>query len=264
VFCCNCGTNLSDSSQFCPKCGRGSGAGAAPALAVADTQTERQVLRRLGMALFLLVIGGIAFKSGSNTVNRSHVSNQTTQPVPQSLLLTEAIGNTAFTVNADSYVYYKLAVPQNASNVKVQGHFTTTGNSGNDIVVYLLTENSFVNWQNGYSTPTLYYSGRVAQGSLDVSLPSDPATYYLVFSNIFSEVTAKAVQANVSLRCDRLQDHLPCANPASVLGRHLRPAHIGWPTILRSFRRNREVFVGSVTTILLLPLVSSSLHTNRE
>jgi hypothetical protein len=128
-----------------------------------------------------------------------------------SLLHTKATGNTAFIVNADSYVYYGLVVPQSASNVSVQGHFTATGNSDNDIVVYLLTEKSFVNWQNGYSTPTLYYSGRVTRGSLNVSLPSDPATYYIVFSNIFSEVTAKAVQTNVSLRCDRLQDHLPNA-----------------------------------------------------
>ena len=60
-----------------------------------------------------------------------------------SLLHTKATGNTAFIVNADSYVYYGLVVPQSASNVSVQGHFTATGNSDDDIVVYLLTEKSF-------------------------------------------------------------------------------------------------------------------------
>jgi hypothetical protein len=42
-------------------------------------------------------------------------------------------------------------------------------------------------------------TGRVTQESLNVSLPPNPGKYLLVFSNKFSLLTPKAVQADITL-----------------------------------------------------------------
>ena len=104
----------------------------------------------------------------------------------------------AFTVPAGAYHYVKFTAPAGATNVKLQGHFTATGGSGNDIEVWLVTEDGFTNWQNGHAATTFYNSGRVTQDALNASLPGT-GTYYLVFNNKFSFLSPKAVQANMSL-----------------------------------------------------------------
>jgi len=63
----------------------------------------------------------------------------------------------------------------------------------------VLTEDGLTNCQNGHSATPLYNSGRVTQDSVNIALPSDAGTYYLVFSNKFSLLTPKAVQTNITL-----------------------------------------------------------------
>jgi hypothetical protein len=100
---------------------------------------------------------------------------------------------------AESRTSFKLTVPADASYVTLQGHFAATGGSGNDVEVYMLPEDGFTNWENIHSATPLYSSGRVTQDTLNVALPPDAGTYYLVFSNKFSLVTPKAVQTNITL-----------------------------------------------------------------
>jgi hypothetical protein len=100
---------------------------------------------------------------------------------------------------AESRTSFKLTVPADASYVTLQGHFAATGGSGNDVEVYMLPEDGFTNWENRHSATPLYSSGRVTQDTLNVALPPDAGTYYLVFSNKFSLVTPKAVQTNITL-----------------------------------------------------------------
>lgn len=119
-------------------------------------------------------------------------------PKPQPQLQTQAIIESAFTVPASGYHYVKFAAPTGAMNVKLQGHFSATGGTGNDVEVWAVTEDGFTNWKNGHATNTFYNSGRVTQDTLNVSLPGG-GTYYLVFSNKFSLLSPKAVQANANM-----------------------------------------------------------------
>jgi hypothetical protein len=78
-----------------------------------------------------------------------------------------------------------------ATNVTMKGHFTATGGGRNDIEVFVLAEDEFVNWQNRHSVNALYRSGQVTQDSINLTLPSDAATYYVVFSNKFSKTLSR-------------------------------------------------------------------------
>jgi len=119
------------------------------------------------------------------------------QPAPQPKLYTETIDG-AFTIPHLHDKAYRLAVPSGAKDAVLQGHFTATGGANNDIEVSLMDDDAFVNWQNRHSVTPIYISGRVTQGTLNVSLPN-AGTYYLIFNNRFSVFSPKAVQDNVSL-----------------------------------------------------------------
>jgi hypothetical protein len=89
-------------------------------------------------------------------------------------------------------------VPPGATGVQLQGSFTASGGSGNDVEVYVLPETDFVNWQNRHGAKTYYNSGKVTVGNLNLTLPSDAGSYYLVFDNRFSLLSQKSVRLNAT------------------------------------------------------------------
>jgi hypothetical protein len=82
--------------------------------------------------------------------------------------------------------------------VRVEGTFNANGGFGNDVEVYLLSDDEFVNWQNGHPVNAFYSSGRITQGTIDTLLPSS-GNYHLVFTNKFSWFSPKAVRASIRL-----------------------------------------------------------------
>jgi hypothetical protein len=213
MFCRFCGTTLPDDSTFCQSCGKSlatnstsSGAAAAPALApiqppapqpTANKKQNPIVARVLGLILVLLVIWWAVNKQDSS--NTSAGFRPSTPSILQPQLHRVTIGSGALTVNASTYAYFTLNVPSGANNVRLQGRFSATGGSGNDIEVFLLSDSQYTNWQNGHSTPTFYNSGKVTVNDLNVVLPNDAGTYYLVFNNKFSLLSPKAVEERLSL-----------------------------------------------------------------
>jgi hypothetical protein len=109
------------------------------------------------------------------------------------------IVNGLATVNAQGYEYYSFYAPSGATNVHVQGSFTASGGSGNDIIVYIMDSTSFVNWENGHQVGVYYNSGQMTTAHFDVPLPSDSGSYYLVYSNKFSLFSQKNVNTQVNL-----------------------------------------------------------------
>jgi hypothetical protein len=90
-------------------------------------------------------------------------------------------------------------VPQNADAVRVEGTFSASGGAGNDVEAYIFSNDDFVNWRNRHSVRTFYNSGRITQGTLEVTLPPVPGAYYLVFNNSFSLLSSKTVQTSIRL-----------------------------------------------------------------
>jgi len=111
---------------------------------------------------------------------------------------TENVVNGLITVGARNYNDYEFTVPSGASGVSVSGSFTASGGSGNDIEVLVMDSTDFVNWSNGHTASAYYDSGQETTGSISASLPAG-ATYYLVYSNMFSILSSKDVQTTVNL-----------------------------------------------------------------
>jgi hypothetical protein len=109
------------------------------------------------------------------------------------------IGAGALTVGASAYSWYQVFVPPGVTSVSITGHFTATGGTGNDIMVYVLDEDGFTNFKNGHPSNTFYNSGKVTTASIGAVLPNAPTSYYLVLDNRFSFLTPKAVQMSVTL-----------------------------------------------------------------
>ncbi len=216
MFCLKCGNQLPDNSQFCQKCGAsqtvasvGSGAAAAvaPARVQATPVTEapkaksgRTIPIILGAVLLVVVCWAIYSIGVRHSASAPESTQYPAAPQPQPQLHAQSTGNVAFTIAAGGTQMYKLTVPTGAFNVNLKGHFQAAGGSGNDVEVYVMNEDEYVNFQNGHSASPYYNSGKVTQDTLNLNLPSDAGTYYAVFSNKFSILTAKAVQANLSLQ----------------------------------------------------------------
>ncbi len=198
MICANCQSEQPDNSKFCSQC-------AAPLAASGQKVTAKSKIPTwLGVLIVLaLVFVGIAVRNMMQENERLRanqrrippvVTYQTQQPQPRSVNLT----NGAATVNAAAFTWYKFTVPENVSQVAVNGHFTATGGTGNDIECYILDEDGFVNIKNGHPSRTYYNSGKVTQAKIGVANLS-PGTYYIMLDNRFSLFTPKAVQIEATL-----------------------------------------------------------------
>lgn len=210
VYCTKCGADLPEDSQFCRKCGQpvvatpvSPASPASPTTSPAPVKSSR--LERIPLFLALLVIVALLGWFIDHQMQQARTTplvlpSQSAVPqTPPLRLHRVTIGTGAVTVAAANSIYFPLPVPATATVVKLQGHFTATGGTGNDIEVYLLNQDQFTNWQNGHATPTYYNSGRVTVGDIDATLPNDAGTYYLIFNNKFSLITPKAVQETMTL-----------------------------------------------------------------
>jgi hypothetical protein len=199
MFCPKCGVETPDDSQFCRKCGSSlavvsTTGGRAVAAAPAPVKTKAV---RTGFVVALLVVLafiGWMIVSAQQKAALSGRTQGSLLPAIMSTLRTMNIGTGALSVGALQYRYYTLVVPAGASNVKVQGHFTATGGTGNDIVVFLVNDESFTNWKNHHQSSAYYNSGKETVGDVAATLPDGGGNYYLIFDNRFSLLTAKAVE----------------------------------------------------------------------
>ena len=209
MFCSKCGTDHSDDSRFCRKCGQtlgvvSTGGGAAAAMAPAPAQREERSASRVrriplfvGIVLLICLIAAWVQNWRTTEALITNQNSQSSQP----RLHTQVTGDKAFTIPAGSTYFFIFDVPSGAYNVSIKGRFSATGGSGNDIIGMLLTADDYENWRTGHNFQTLYNSGQVTQETVNVKLPNDAGKYYFVFNNKFSFFTPKAVQANLTMTC---------------------------------------------------------------
>lgn len=131
--------------------------------------------------------------------NKNAAGNSLAAGRTPALPRTVEISDSEFSIAEASGADFKFSVPAGASNVRVEGTFSAGGGEPKAVAVYLFTRNEFLRWQNREPATALYESGHTQQGTLNVPLPPDAGTYYLVFSNHSPLSTPKVVQASVRL-----------------------------------------------------------------
>jgi len=120
------------------------------------------------------------------------------QDVAQTQIATKPICQpAAFTVAARASKTCTFTIPSTIRAARLVGHFTATGGPRNTIEVWVLDDDSFVNWQNAHQVHALYNSQKVTTGTIGLFL--HPGTYHVIFNNSFSVLTPKAVEANMAL-----------------------------------------------------------------
>lgn len=126
----------------------------------------------------------------------AQTEQQQVRPVTQSQPpIMQPITQQSFTVGAGRFSWFRFMVT--GQDARVTGRFQATGGSGNDIEVFILGQDEFTNFQNGHTVNTWFNSGRATVSNINVQIP--PGAYFLVFSNTFSMVTPKAVNADIRL-----------------------------------------------------------------
>jgi len=73
------------------------------------------------------------------------------------------------------------------------------GGFGNDIDVVLADEPNFGLWMDRQPAKVYYQSGKTTSGNIDVKLSPMTGTYYLCFDNRFSVLSAKTINADLTL-----------------------------------------------------------------
>jgi hypothetical protein len=114
--------------------------------------------------------------------------------------LQDILSGGSFIVEPGKFKTFTVAVTSAMQNPSVEGNFSASGGSNNDIEVFVFEEAQFLNWQNNLKFAAAYSSGRVTAGKLKIDLPQEVGKYVVVFSNRFSWITNKAVVADVKLQ----------------------------------------------------------------
>lgn len=207
--CAKCGTNLPDGSQRCPKCGNPVSLPAKEVTVVelpASTPRRPRSKRRVFLWMVLVVLlGAMVWVLIGEDPYAQGIQEMVGWKHDQTIL------ENPFSVAAHNFRYYKFALPEGSTNVAIIGQFTVSAEENKahkrtdkdvdgNIEVFVLSEAAFAVWQNGYTTSTVYESGRVPQAAVDATLPAGAGIYYLIFSNKFDAKGAKNVNATFLLR----------------------------------------------------------------
>jgi hypothetical protein len=188
MICLKCKSEQPDTSKFCAQC--------AEPLLTTGTRNKKFVPLLVGGCVLLFILLMVQNSTRTNTQNYALQVQMAQMNAPKSHSL--PITNGAVAIPAASYSWYTFAVPVGASTIAVNGHFSASGGSGNDIECYLLDDDGFANLKNGHPAHTFFNSGKVTQAKIGAILTL-PGTYHLVLDNRFSLLTPKAVQVNAVL-----------------------------------------------------------------
>ena len=125
------------------------------------------------------------------------ITNELFGPDDLELFLTgQTIVDDTYKVNSNSYSCVPFTLQCTAT---VQGGFIVNAALGNDIIVFIVDENNFKEFEKGNDASTYYNSNKVESDNFDVTLSA--GKYYLIMSNEYSTFSTKTVQLQAAASC---------------------------------------------------------------
>ena len=108
----------------------------------------------------------------------------------------QTIVDDTFKVGPENYYYVHFT---SSCTTNIQGGFIASAALGDNIIVFILDDSGFNQFENGQDVSAYYNSGKVESGEFDLALP--PGTYYIVMSNQYSDFSTKTVQLQAAGAC---------------------------------------------------------------
>ncbi|MGI0047135.1 MAG: hypothetical protein ACREBB_08115 [Nitrosotalea sp.] len=134
----------------------------------------------------------------SNTVNSILNSGSSSAPqLPPIQNSGTQIANGLYKIPPGKYQYFTFT---SSCTGTLSGSFVAQASLGNNIMVYVMDQSGFNQYQAGHSASTHYNSGKVPSGIFRISL--GPGTYYVILSNTYSLLSTKTVDIQASYACN--------------------------------------------------------------
>jgi zinc-ribbon domain len=202
MLCPHCGSEVSDDTRSCPKCGA-TLAIEAPILAATDVgrdmpQQEQQVRRLFGVVF----LGAVCALGGWFLVRRARegMPERKTESSPPASSV-QRITPDSFSVDGGEYRSYALTTSADCGASRIQGNVLLLAPTSKATIEMLVFDNkNFELWKNKHPTTVLYRaSGK--RSSLAIVLPRS-GQYFVVFHNQQRKDTAM-LRSDISVACVR-------------------------------------------------------------
>jgi len=153
--------------------------------------------------LFLLIVAGIfigipfILQALDNSRNSSSPLGEIARAVQQARSVS-IINRQIVNINPGTYQYFKFSTGVVPAPV-VKGQFQARGGSHNDINIYIVDDQGFMNIQNGNGAQTYFNQNHATAGNIEAHLPTGARDYYLILDNRMSVFSGKQVGIEASL-----------------------------------------------------------------
>jgi hypothetical protein len=209
MLCPKCMAQIPDESRKCPRC-RAVILDSAPLLASTDVakdipQQEKQIRSvSIGavLALASVLLGGlVAHRIGER--KRAEFANAlASRNAAAAQVGRTRVANTKLAMRPGAVLSFRFAVPPGCASATLQAQFVPGSEPGAALTqMTVFDEDSYAKWR-GHTASRAVYTSKIPTSLMNLSLPIEPKTYFLVFSPGASTLPT-TVQADVELLCGR-------------------------------------------------------------